>query len=34
VAGEEGADFYIVYVHPRGAGNPLLPAEPPPECAE
>src|SRR5688572_1160890 len=34
VAGDEGADFYIVYVHPRGAGNPLLPAEQPPECAE
>jgi hypothetical protein len=34
VAGDEGADFYIVYVHPRGAGNPVLPGEQPPECAE
>jgi hypothetical protein len=34
VAGEEGADFYVVYIHPRGAGAPLIPASEPEECAE
>jgi hypothetical protein len=33
VAGDEGADFYIVYIHPRGAGDPGIPATEPPECA-
>ena len=33
IAGDEGADFYIVYIHPRGAGAPSLPATEPRECA-
>jgi len=33
IAGEDGADFYVVYIHPRDAGNPVLPATEPPECA-
>lgn len=34
VAGEQGADFYVVYVHPRGAGTPLIEAPAPQECAD
>jgi hypothetical protein len=34
VAGDEGADFYIVYIHPRGAGATTIPASEPEECAE
>jgi quercetin dioxygenase-like cupin family protein len=32
VAGPEGADFYVVYVMPRGTTNPLIAAEPVGEC--
>jgi quercetin dioxygenase-like cupin family protein len=32
VAGPDGADFYVVYVMPRGTVNPLIPAEPLEEC--
>jgi hypothetical protein len=34
VAGEQGADFYVVYIHPRGAGATSIPATEPEECAE
>lgn len=34
VAGDDGADFYITYLHPRGSGEPSVPASAPPECAE
>jgi hypothetical protein len=34
VAGEQGADFYVVYIHPRGAGATAIPASEPAECAE
>ena len=33
VAGNEGADLYVVYIHPRGVGNPQLPGTEPAECA-
>ena len=32
VAGPDGADFYVVYVMPRGTANPLIAAEPLEEC--
>jgi hypothetical protein len=34
LAGEQGADFYVVYIHPRGAGATAIPASEPAECAE
>ena len=34
VAGDEGADIYIVFIHPRGAGNPFIVGTEPEECAE
>ena len=34
VAGDEGADFYVVYIHPRNAGTPLIDATAPQECAD
>ena len=34
VAGEDGADFYIVYIHPRGAGQTGIQADTPAECAD
>ena len=33
IAGDDGADFYVVYIHPRDAGTPAIDAPEPPECA-
>lgn len=33
VAGPEGADFYVVYVHPPGSATHITPAAPPEACA-